>query len=209
MAKQIESGTAAFVLTLVAIVSVLGTTAILTSGGPVPFITGFTTAGANNTTATASVNVSEYVIMSLNASVLKFGEDAPLTPGASDDTTDGNPDPLILTNDGNIELNVSVEKATDLFTTDVAGSFQIKVANVTAGDNAGCNHGGSGRNVTSFSDINSTPNPNQIIRNIGYVAANDTCAIHLKITVPSDEPAGNYTSVLKFTGVSRGYLLLK
>ncbi|MAF89465.1 MAG: hypothetical protein CL963_03105 [Euryarchaeota archaeon] len=210
MAKQIESGTAAFVLTLVAIVSVLGTTAILTSGGPVPFITGFATSGANNTTATASVNVSEYVIMSLNSSVLKFGEDAPLTPGASDDTTDGNPDPLILTNDGNVEMNVSVQKNDDLFTTDVAGSLQIKALNDTAGDNAGCGTGGgTGRMVDSFADINDSPNPDQIIKNLGYVAANDTCAIHLKVTVPSDEPAGNYTSVLTFTGVKRGYLLLK
>jgi hypothetical protein len=209
MVKQIDSGTAAFVLTLVAIVSVLGTTAILTSSGPVPFITGFATSGANNTTATASVNVSEYVIMSLNSSVLKFGEDAPLTPGASDDTTDGTPDPLILTNDGNVEMNVSVQKNDDLFTTDVSGSLQIKVANVTAGDNAGCNHGGSGTLALTFTDIVSSPNPTQIIRNLGYVAANDTCAIHFKVTVPSDEPAGNYTSILTFTGVKRGYLLLK
>jgi hypothetical protein len=63
--------------------------------------------------------------------------------------------------------------------------------------------------VDSFADINDSPNPDQIIKNLGYVAANDTCAIHLKVTVPSDEPAGNYTSVLTFTGVKRGYLLLK
>lgn len=138
-------------------------------------------------------SIQAEVILTLINATVDFGTQA---PGDINDTTDNNPDPFLIRNDGNsfIDINISAD---DLLW-DSEGSpsafFQYKADNDTSELNS-FNYTGS---TTTFTNV---PTSNQtFLQKLNYSDAADQAEIDLRIEVPATEPAGDKSSTILFTG---------
>ena len=107
----------------------------------------------------------------------------------------GGPNPLILENDGNVRVNVSLNASQSPFTSVGLGNaaFQYRIA-----DNE------TGSFNSSGSQITYTPVPSGIvaaIKQLNYSDALDSVLIHTNITVPSAETPGDKTTNLTLRAV--------
>ena len=144
----------------------------------------------------AKVNVSAVVAISLPVNVVDFGT---LFQGATDNTTDSSPPPLIVQNDGGVDVNVSAS-GTPLFSGSGGGdntaSYQFK-ARENPSEPGSFNTGAS---VTSFVNVSTTP-ITIFITDLEFAASSDTSLVDLLINIPFDESLGEKNSTLTFTAI--------
>ena len=138
------------------------------------------------------INISSVVTISLPVDNINFGS---LLPDNSTNTTTDSPPPLLLQNDGNCMLNITLN-ATDLWNSIPGNSsyFQFKIDNNSA-ENYSFNWGLSN---TSWAQVFN--NSQMVIVEINWSDTTDSAEIDFLVTVPNQEPPGNKSSVIYFTG---------
>ncbi len=163
-------------------------------------LSGFTTAGANNTTLMASVNVSETITLSLSAATINFGS---LVQGTANNTTNDAPNPFILVNGGNIGIDLTIKMNQSPFNGTGSGNntntFRFKAGNCST---AVCGTGNTsvfnwGSSQTSFQNF--TTVAQNLIKNLSYTSGNDIAEAELLLSVPSDESTGTKSVAITFT----------
>jgi len=148
----------------------------------------------------AKVNVLCFTALSIPQGTVDFGD---LTQGSTKNTTTDTPLPLLLQNDGSVDVNVTLARdanSTPLFSGtgggDNTSSFQFKVdeGNETSSFNIA-------ESVTVFTPVPGvTPLP--IIADLEFNNTEDTAEIDLLVIVPFDEPAGAKEELLNFIAVA-------
>jgi len=121
--------------------------------------------------------------------IINFTNFTSMTIGTSNDTTDDSPPPLVVRNDGNVLLNLTIN-ATALFTSTSVKTTDYQYAaaeNESSVYEASCTQ-------TTFADLGTTPT--NFICNLAYEDDADQADLEIKITVPNDEPSGTKTSIL-------------
>jgi len=138
-------------------------------------------------------NVTGVINMALTTSEINFTS---IDVGVSNDTTDDNPPPFVLENNGTVIINVSVN-STSLWTSVTANSsfYQFKVDNTS--EVGSFDFPGS---ITSLYDmpINSVVGMISLLK---YSDSTDTAEIDISIDTPTDEEDGVKEADLIFTGV--------
>jgi hypothetical protein len=141
-------------------------------------------------TGTTSVSVGTSATVSLPVSTVAFGE---LNPGQFNDTTDNNPFPFVIQNDGNVNVNVTIG-ADNLWTTQTNPSTYFRF-NSTENE--------TGSVVSTATDLvawtDMPTSPVNVVTRLKYPAANDAVNVHINITVPEEEGAGSKSSTVTFT----------
>jgi len=126
--------------------------------------------------------------ITLISNTTDFGE---LSNNEENDTTDDSPQPFIVRNNGNYEVNISVN-ASQLWNSVGLGTeyYRFKV--------------GIYNGITSFDYDNSqttwenfTSQPKEVIRNLNYKSSNNTAEIEIYVKVPNNEGAGSRSSVVE------------
>jgi|GEM_PF-2942117 len=146
-------------------------------------------------TGIAKVEVECIMMISLPVSSVDFGK---VVQGAIDDTDDNSPMPMLIQNDGQIRVDVSLARdndSTPLFSGTGGGdnttSFQFKI------DQNESNSFNFSASLTNWTNVPGTGGINAIY-GLKYSDSNDAAEIDLKIQVPSDEPAGTKNETLLF-----------
>ena len=210
MAQHISLKTALLILSVFAVFSIAGTYFALTAGKAGPLVTGFIS-------ATATVNVSDTVAISMVRSVVSFGNQ---TLSASNETSSAGlsntPLPFTVQNDGNLWTNVTIS-ATDLFSSAEADNptyYYRLNSSLTGGEastlngtcalgGASCANGtGGSYNITWINVPETGEASSLIIAGMNYANASDLVAVNINMTVPSVESAGNKTSTVTFLGTA-------
>ncbi len=167
-------------------------TAILIGIGVIVF-SFFTMTG--KLTGITNVTVSQTVTASLPVSSIIFGT---MTLGEINDTEDGSPQPFVIQNDGNVPVNVTIN-ATGLWSgtgaTGTSAYYQFKSAE---------NESGSVPNpttdlVNSWTDMPINVAAVKVVDRLNYTDTADAVNIHIRLTVPADEPAGDKSSTVTLT----------
>jgi len=113
-----------------------------------------------------------------------------------DNTTDNDPQPLTLRNDGNALLNISVNFTNIWDSAPLPNeTFRFRVRNVS-GD---CFNFGTSSTSWINAPRDTTPAIHQLNFTSGYQTACRNVSIDLAIRVPNDEPPGNKSSLITFT----------
>ena len=141
----------------------------------------------------SNFTIASSVIISLPTANVSFGE---LTINQQNDTTDDNPPPIIIQNDGNSYININITIGSYLWTSVQSESsyLQYKIDNVTGEENA-FNSTLSAVSWTNFTITNSTG-----IYKLNYSDDRDSAEVDINISVPPNEPPGNKQSNILFTG---------
>ncbi|MDD5253635.1 MAG: hypothetical protein PHG05_00845 [Candidatus Nanoarchaeia archaeon] len=140
--------------------------------------------------------IPSQVILSLPTSSTNFGT---LNVGDTEDTSDNNPEPLVIRNDGNVltDVNISLgEGSTGLWSSKSSPSdyFKYKIDNKT-GEEYSFNE------ATSQLAWQQVPLSNETaITQLNYTDTTDEAEIDFSVEVPLDEPSGDKTAYLIFTG---------
>jgi hypothetical protein len=150
-------------------------------------------------TTERNISIQSLITISLPVNSINFGS---MNNSESNDTTDNAPPPLILRNDGNTELNITIN-----FTTlwnSVANSskyFQFKIRNLTSGCFVYGNTNTSWTNATAPGTTNYAIN--RLNFTSGYQTLCNNASIDINITVPSAETVSvanePRSSVITFT----------
>ena len=151
-----------------------------------------------NWTVQRKINISSFISIVLLNNSVNFGA---ILPGASEDTSDDNPKPFVLENDGNSFVNVSIN-ATDLWKIiqNPSQYFKYKIDNRSNG----VSPVEPGSFDSLLSKISWANVPNNLISDMSIALFNwsdatDSCEIDLNITVPPNEEAGDKLSRVQFT----------
>jgi hypothetical protein len=139
----------------------------------------------------AYVNITADTTITLTNDVINFGY---LWPTNSTDTTSGL-DPLVVQNDGNAIVNVSINSSA-LWFTELLDSqyYQFKIDNVTGESNA-FNWTGS---ITSWFNMPITGDVIAIDQ-LNYTDSKDSVEVDVRLEVPPNEPPGAKISTIVFT----------
>jgi len=137
--------------------------------------------------------LNSLVSLTLVNNTISFGQ---LNVGDSANTTNNTPDPFVLRNDGNCFANVNLSADKLIWDSKPTPSsfFQYEINNYTGMPNA-FNSSGSQTSWANVPDANQT-----VIASLNYTDLNDMSRIDVYVKVPLDEPAGNKTGILTFTG---------
>jgi len=137
-----------------------------------------------------NITINSYVSLNLSTSTVNFGN---VDLGQSDDTTDDSPNPIVLDNDGNVVINISIYAEDDLWesASNPTDKFQFKVDNSTE-----LNSFSWAKSATNYTNFSTTAV--DAVINLDYHDANDSAEIELKIEVPTDEPLGTRSSKIVF-----------
>ena len=140
-----------------------------------------------------SINISALIQISLPVSVVEFGA---LGFFDTNDTSDDFPAPIVVQNDGNAFVNVTIE-ATSLWDTfdNPTDFYTYKVDNVSA-ENGSFNFGSS---TTSFSNIPLFSSAEIAIVELNKTNATDSAEVDIFVDIPPDEVGGLKTSNVTFT----------
>ncbi len=144
----------------------------------------------------ARVNVSDMLIISLPVNEVDFGT---ISRGSSDDTTDNNPQPFLIQNDGNVKVDVTIARdanSTPLFNGtgggDNSSSFQFKADRSSEHDSFNY-----GQSQNSWANVPGTASV-LVVKGLKFADNHDTAEVDLKIAVPFDEPPGLKSEGLNF-----------
>ncbi len=151
--------------------------------------------GAGEYSTSWSHTVDSIVSLNLSNDTVQFGE-LNLSSGQDfDNTTDDDPGPVVLQNDGNTFININLTLIDNLWETDPSPTwrFMYKVANYSGEDNS-FNWSGT---VTSWTNIPSSP-AGMIISYLNYTNVTDSARVDINVTVPPNEPAGDKGAQLNF-----------
>jgi hypothetical protein len=189
--NEISNKTLAILVALAIIVSVIGTITLLIRIKPI---------ATGAATGIAKVDVTGLVAISLPTNTVDFGT---VYQGATDNTTDNSPGPLIIQNDGGVDVNVSIARdvnSTALFSGtgggDNTASFQFKVDNSTEPNSFNW-----ATSTISWTNVPGVAGINNILNELKYNDASDTAEVDLLINVPFDEPVGQKNETLVFTAI--------
>jgi len=138
--------------------------------------------------------IASSVVISLPTANISFGE---LEVNEQNDTTDDNPPPIVIQNDGNSYINVNITIDSYIWASNQSPSeyFQYKIDNVTGEEDAF----NSTSSATAWTYFNASANLTSIIE-FNYSDDRDSAEIDINLTVPPDEPPGNKESNIIFTG---------
>ena len=147
-------------------------------------------------TGMARVEVECLMAVSLPVSTVDFGV---VTQGTVDDTSDNSPSPMIIQNDGQIKVDISISRdnsSSALFSGtgggDNSSSFQFKADYNETNSFDWLNSSVSWTNVPGADGANA-------IKGLKYNDSSDSAEVDLKINVPNDEPSGEKNEALLFT----------
>lgn len=137
------------------------------------------------------VTIDSVIIISINGTKsINFGTKL---PGYTDDTTDDNPLPLLVQNDGNCFLNLTVNASRPLWASQGLNTQYLRYK-------AGVNESGSyGNSQTSWTNMLSTDA--LFVDLLNYANATDTARLECSIEVPSDETPGDKNTDITFTAI--------
>ena len=140
-------------------------------------------------TGTTQLNVTTSIAISLPTNTVDFGQ---MTNLQSNDTTNNNPPPFRIQNDGNLKVNVTIN-ATDLFSTDAnpTANYRFYASASTEGT---CYDASA--STTSWTNMPSTAT--HFLGYLNYTDACDLAEIEIDVTVPGTEPAGAKSSTVTF-----------
>jgi hypothetical protein len=143
------------------------------------------------------LSVQAYLDTIMNISSIDFGN---LNYLASNDTVDNSPNPIILVNQGNSLVDISIQ-ATDLWQslTNPSSYYLAKADNVTTN---GISENGSFKwptSKTTYFPVPQTSNNTKIITDLNYTDTSDSAEIDINVTVPSSENPGARSSTITFT----------
>ncbi len=148
-------------------------------------------------TGIAKVNVTAIIAISLPVTTVDFGN---IYQGYTDNTTDNNPFPLTVQNDGGVLVNVSIARdvaSSALFSGtgggDNTSSFQFKIANSSEPNSF--NYAAS---TTTWTNVPGITALGDVIAELNYSDSNDLSEIELLINVPYDETPGAKNETLVF-----------
>ena len=142
-----------------------------------------------------NISIQSLITISLPNPAVSFGG---MNLSQSDNTTDDSPAPLVLSNDGNAEVNISIN-ASDLWSSIINPSsyFQYKIRNTSAGCFVV-----SGTQTTWANVPDVTANAiviNRLNFTSGYQTGCSNTSVDILVSVPSTEPPGNKSSAITFT----------
>ena len=187
MMSDVSNKTLAELVVLALMISVAGTIITLSQLGSAP---------TGDVTGTAQVNVTAVVAISLPVAAVDFGT---LFQGATDNTTDSSPAPLIVQNDGGVLVNVSAS-GTPLFSGtgggDNTASYQFK-SRENPSETAAFNTGTSQLTLTNVT----TATQLGFINELNFSDSKDTALVDLLIDIPFDESIGQKNSTLTFIAI--------
>jgi len=147
--------------------------------------------GSSNGSYSTTFNftVTSYLAAGFSQPNISFST---MQPGFTNSTDDFNPLPMVLENIGNVFLNVTLF-GSQLFQSESVSfpsdNYQFKVA---------LNESGSfntSLSTTSYVNVTNVSTRTDIAI-MGWEDENDTARVHVNVTVPGDEPAGNRTSTM-------------
>jgi len=178
----------AIVVSVGGIYSILSTVSMLqVPASPFSGITGAATGFTN-------VTVGQVAAISLTVNTVDFGT---MNVGDNNDTVDNSPIPFRVQNDGNVNVNVTIN-ATALWTQDtynVTGpNYQFKCGNSTEWD---CPEGSP---EAAFVNMPVSSAAILAVANLPFPSARDLMDVEINVTVPPAETAGVKSSVVTFTG---------
>jgi hypothetical protein len=128
------------------------------------------------------------VVISLPNETISFGT---IASNGTNDTTDENPYPFVIQNDGNCEIDIHINSTGIWRSVGLNTSYyQIKADNTT--ETGAFNWTAS---VTSWLNIT---NETLIIKTLQHNSTIDTAEVDIRIDVPPDEPAGDKRDVMTF-----------
>ena len=143
-----------------------------------------------NWTAERRIDIQAFLAISLVNSSVNFGI---LKNNENANTTNESFSPLLIQNDGNSFLDISIN-ATSLFTSDPSPTtnYQFKINNST--------EPGAFDWLQSLVSWTNTPITTiMAIAKLNYSDSTDSAEIDLSVTVPNDESAGDKFSIILFT----------
>jgi hypothetical protein len=188
MGKEITYQTLAVLLVLAIVLSV-GGTMLFVGGGPA--VTGYQSASGN-----VSITVQATVAISLPTSTVNFGNE---NTGATNDTTNDDPAPFTVQNDGNTDVDVVVYMNGSLFS-NVTGignnsaTFRYQTDNSSEANSF--NWSGS---QTTWSNFLINASSIDAVRQLTFQGNKDTADLEVYISVPSEEPAGAKQATVTFS----------
>ena len=144
-------------------------------------------------TGTANVTVLSFTSLSIIVDNVNFGS---MNPWESNDTADSSPPPFELRNDGNVDLNVTVN-STSLWTV-LPGNVTSVYFQGKCRDNeaTAC---GAGSNTT-YGNIPIDSAAVNFITNMPFPSSRDEVYFDINVTVPEEETPGAKSAVITFTG---------
>ena len=196
----------AFLLVIAIGISIVGVGYTVTRLNKIGFLTGFATTDTGFVNITLGTNVS----VTATTDTIDFGsgyldptydwvvlttEDGTTVPTNWSNTTVYSPVPLVLANDGNINitLNFSSDKAADAFIGGDGPYFKYASADKDAG---AC---GSGL-VTTYTDVVAATQ--WVCTNMGSASGQDEVYVNVSIKVPSGVTSGAKAATLSFTATA-------
>jgi len=203
MKMEVSNNLLAVLVIVAMAVSIAGTTTMLSlTPGQGPVITGM---AQTTQQGTATVEVPAEANIYLSTNTVDFGEiDA--VAGAQNDTMDDDPAPLVIENNGTVEINISIAESTSnpLWGEDdnCESCFSFNVTNGsavalwTARDTGDWTNFEGDAEAADAASVN-TDDAN-IAWNLSESDSEDELEIELNITVPPGESAGVKTATLFF-----------
>jgi len=144
-------------------------------------------------TTPRNISIQSLITISLPVDNVNFGV---MNISDTDDTTDNNPAPLNLRNDGNVNVNVSVN-FTNLFSSvsNPSDYFKYKIRN----NSVGCYVESGTQTTWKQAPLATEQAINKLNFTSGYQSGCNNVSVDLYVKVPPDEVPGNKSSVITFT----------
>lgn len=135
------------------------------------------------------ITIDSYVSISINGTAkISFGSKL---PGESDNTTDDNPPPLLIQNNGNSFVNITVNATNSLWSSQGLNTQYFRYK-------AGVNESGS-FSVSQSSWANMLSTAALFVDMLNYINETDNARYEALITVPPDETPGDKGAGILFT----------
>lgn len=193
MSRQID--TRLFLITLAVLVTLSSLLAVfLAFGGIWAPPTSFSTLGGN---VTLSVNTS--TVITLKISSVAFGV---LLPNATDDTTDNDPKPFVVRNDGNVNVDIDIRMNQSMFSGSGSGNnsdtFQFKAGNCSVATCGALEPDAFDWANSTTTWTNFSTSDKEVINSLKFQSGADEAESEVRIHVPLDEIAGIKGSTITF-----------
>lgn len=187
---MVSNNVLAGLVVLAMVISLAGTATTLSMLGQVPVVL------TGGITGTTSGTVTSQATISLPISSVSFGN---MAVNENNDTTDYNPYPFVVQNDGSVDVNVTIN-ATALWNgtgaTTTSSYYQF---------NSSENETGSvfstAADLVAFTNMTIDGAAVKCVNRLKIDTGNDAANVNINVTVPSDEPAGAKSSTVTFTAV--------
>jgi parallel beta-helix repeat protein/surface protein len=139
-------------------------------------------------------NVTAEIDINLNVDEVNFGS---LSSGNINDSSDDNPSPFMIDNNGNVVTNISLNSSA-IWNTESGDSsyYQFKVDNVTGEEGAF----DWLLSIVSWFDM---PITGEVVAvgELNYSDGDDSAEVDIRLEVPGDESSGNKSGAIVFKGV--------